>query len=327
MALKDRLSHNLKNAPEKGDELGYTNRYQKGSKRVITQDGNFNVLRIGERKLLYHELLTMSWFKFFLFIVGFYSVVNLVFATIYILVDFDGIGMTSDFQVHNMFLVALFFSAQTLTTVGYGSLYPLSPTVSGVAASEALVGLMGFAIFTGLMYGRFSKTPHSIRFSKHALISPYKNGSGLMFRAANERNHNLTELEVNVTLALVVNENGKQSRKYYPLNIDNNKIIYFPLNWTMVHPIDEKSPLNGFTKDDFTASEAEILVMIKGYNETSGQDVHARYSYTHEELNWGTKFKIPYYFREDGITVFELDKIDEFESAPIAIATQEVQST
>ena len=95
----------------------------------------------------------------------------------------------------------------------------------------------------------------------------------------------------------------------------------------MVHPIDEKSPLYGFTKDDFTASEAEILVMIKGYNETSGQDVHARYSYTHEELNWGTKFKIPYYFREDGITVFELDKIDEFESAPIAITTQEVQST
>ena len=312
MALKEKLNRNLNPNADKADELGYTNKYEKGNKRILSHDGNFNVRRIGERKLVFHELLTMSWLKFALFIVAFYSIVNLVFALIYLTVDYNGIGMTSDYEVHNRFFVALFFSAQTLTTVGYGSLYPLSSTVSFVAASEALVGLMGFAIFTGLMYGRFSKTPHSIRFSKHALISPYKEGFGLMFRAANERNHNLTELSVSVTLAMVINENGKPTRKFFPLTIDNNKIVYFPLNWTMVHPIDDKSPLFGLTKQDVEISEAEVLILVKGYNETSGQDIYARNSYTHQEIIWDAKFDLPYYFSEDGITVFELDKIDNY---------------
>lgn len=313
MALRDRLNNNLKNTPDKADELGYTNKYEKGNQRIISRDGNFNVKRIGEKKLIFHELLTMSWFKFAMFIVAFYTVVNLFFATIFLVVDYNGIGMTSDYEVHNRFLVALFFSAQTLTTVGYGSLYPLSSTVSFVAASEALVGLMGFAIFTGLMYGRFSKTPHSIRFSKHAVIGPYKEGKGIMFRVANERNHNLTELEAKVTAALVITENGKSSRKFFPLKIDNDKIIYFPLNWTLVHYIDENSQLYNMTAADFEACELELLVMIKGYNETSALNIHARNSFTHKEIIWDAKFKLPYYFDANGRTVFELDKIDDFE--------------
>jgi len=270
-----------------------------------------------KKKLVFHELLTMRWWKFALFILAFYSVVNVFFALIFIAADYNGIGMTTDYEVRNRFLVALFFSAQTLTTVGYGSLYPLSATVSGIAAAEALVGLMGFAIFTGLMYGRFSKTPHSIRFSKVALIAPYKEGTALMFRVANERNHHLTELEVKATLAIVVEENGKRSRKFFPLEIDNDKIIYFPLNWTVVHPINEKSPLSGMSRTDIETSDLEVLVMIKGYNETSSQEMHARYSFKQDEIVYGAKFKLPYYFREDGATIFELDKIDLHEPAAI----------
>ena len=134
-----------------------------------------------------------------------------------------------------------------------------------------------------------------------------------MFRIANERNYDLTELEARLLMSIVVNDNGKESRKYQNLEVENSKVTYFPLNWTIVHYVDEKSPLFGLTKDDFAASQVEWLVMIKGYNLSATQVVHARSSYTLGELVWNAKFKIPYQIREDGITLFELDKIDEFE--------------
>lgn len=313
MNLKEMYKARFNNPNNKGEEFGFTNRYEKGSKRIIDKDGGFNVIRVGAKKQIFHELLTMNWWRFALYVVVFYTLMNIFFACIYLLIDFNGIGMTSDYEVHGRFLIALFFSAQTLTTVGYGSLYPLSVEVSFLAATEAVVGLMGFAIFTGLMYGRFAKSPSGIRFSKHALVAPYKDGFGLMFRAANERTHNLTELEVRVLMVVVVYENGVATRRYQQINVDNNKITYFPLNWTMVHPINEKSPLWGMSAQDLKDGEIEILVMINGYNETSSQQVHARYSYSYDEVIWDAKFKIPYFFREDGATVFELDKLDDYE--------------
>ncbi|HUR29908.1 MAG TPA: ion channel [Saprospiraceae bacterium] len=309
------IVQNRFNKPEnKGDEFGFTNQYSSNTKRIINKDGSFNVVRIGEKKSLFHNLITTSWTKFLLTVFTSYIIINLLFAVIYLVIDFDGIGMTSDYEVRNRFLVAYFFSAQTMTTVGYGSLYPLSAIVSTVAASEALIGLMSFAIFTGLMYGRFSKPLHGIRFSKNILYAPHKQGYSLMFRVANERDHHLTELEARVLINVIVGDQGKESRKYQSLQIENNKISYFPLNWTIVHFIDGSSPLYGMTREDFMSSQMEILVMIMGYNETAGQSFQAKSSYTMNELVWNSKFKIPYYFREDGVTVFELDKIDEFES-------------
>lgn len=325
MHLKDKFSKRLSNRQDKTDEFGFTNRIADGAQRIMGQDGQFNVTRVGEKKLIFHELLTMSWSRFILYILAYYAVVNLFFAGLYLLVDYNGIGMTDDYEVRQPFLVAFYFSAQTLTTVGYGSLYPLSTSVSTLAAAEALVGLMGFAIFTGLMYGRFSKTPHSIRFSRKAVVAPYKDSIGIMFRAANERNHHLEELEVKVTLAVVIDVDGKSSRKFYPLPIDNNRITYFPLNWTMVHHINEDSPLYGMQSQDFANASLEMLVMIKGFNETTGQELHARYSYTQNEIEYGAKFTLPYYFKPDGSTIFELNKIDHYESVAMPEAAVSIQ--
>jgi len=305
------------NKPEnKGEEFGFTSQANENTKRIINKDGSFNLIRVGEIKSLFHSLITMSWMRFIVTVFSSYILINILFAGIYLLVDFDGIGMTADYEVKNRFLVAYFFSAQTMTTVGYGSLYPLSVTVSIVATVEALIGLMAFAIVTGLIYGRFSKPSHGIRFSKNILYVPYKEGYALMFRVANERNHNLTELEVRVLMNIIVTDNGKSTRKYQNLIVENNKITYFPLNWTIVHYIDDKSPLFGWMKEDIIASEMEMLVMIQGYNETAAQHIHAKSSYHVNEITWNAKFKIPYYFREDGVTVFELDQIDEFEKIP-----------
>ena len=305
------------NKPEnKGDEFGFTNQYNQNSKRIVNKDGSFNVIRIGEKKSLFHNLVTMNWLKFVWVILSFYLLLNIFFACIYIVIDYNGIGMTSDYEVQNRFLVAFFFSAQTLTTVGYGSLYPLSALVSAVAAIEALTGLMSFAIFTGLMYGRFSKPSPGIRFSKNILMAPYKQGYALMFRIANERDTSLTEMEARILMSVVVNDNGKESRKYQPLQLENDRVVYFPINWTLVHYIDENSPLFGLSEADFVSSQFEWMVMIKGYNLTATQQMHVKSSYTMNEMVWNAKFKLPYHFNDDGITVFELDKIDDFEVLP-----------
>lgn len=305
------------NKPEnKGDEFGFTNQYNAKSKRIVNKDGSFNVIRIGEKKSLFHNLVVMNWAKFAGVVLAFYLLLNIFFAWLYELVDINGIGMTADYAVHNKFLISFFFSAQTLTTVGYGSLYPLTAPVSALAAIEALFGLMSFAIFTGLMYGRFSRPLGGIRFSKNMLMAPHKDGYALMFRIANARDHNLTEMEARVLMSVVVNDKGKETRKYQPIELENSRVNYFPINWTLVHYIDEKSPLLGLTKEDFIASQFEWLVMIKGYNLTATQQIHVKSSYTTNELIWNAKFKQPYYFNEDGITVFELDKIDAFEKLP-----------
>jgi inward rectifier potassium channel len=307
--LKSRL-----NRPEnKGDEFGYTNQANFNSKRVINKNGSFNLVRVGEKKSLFHVLITMQWWKFILVIVGTYMVVNMMFAALYMLVDYAGIGTTKDYQVTNHFLIATYFSAQTLTTVGYGSLYPLTGVISFLSAIESLMGLMIFAIFTGLMYGRFSKPFHGIRFSRNMVYTPYKQHHALMFRVANERNHNLTELEARLLLSVIVEERGRNTRKYQNLELENSRITYFPLNWTLVHIIDEQSPLYGMTREDFESTDLEMMIMIKGYNETAAQSFHAKSSYTPGEIVWNAKFGLPYHFREDGVTVFVLDKIDEIE--------------
>ena len=313
MKFSEILQARLNRPENKGDEFGYTNQADQNSKRVINKNGSFNLVRIGETKSLYHSLVTMPWWQFMLAIAGTYVVVNMLFASVYLLIDFHGIGMTSDYEVINRFLIASFFSVQTLTTVGYGSLYPLSATVSLIASIEALTGLMIFAIFTGLMYGRFSKPYHGIRFSRNMIYTPFRQQNALMFRVANERNHNLTELEARILMSVIVSDNGRSTRKYQVLELENSRITYFPLNWTLVHYIDEKSPLYGMTKTDFEGTDLEMMIMIKGYNETAAQSFHAKSSYTVNEIIWNAKFKVPYHFREDGVTVFELDKIDDYE--------------
>ncbi|MDQ3016903.1 MAG: ion channel [Bacteroidota bacterium] len=313
MTINEIIQQRLNRPENKGDDFGFTNQYGHHNKRIINKDGSFNLIRVGEKKSLFHTLITTTWPRFFLFVFSFYVIINMLFACVYLVTDFDGIGMTADYEVMNRFLIASFFSAQTLTTVGYGSLYPLSSIISTIAAIEALMGLMSFAIFTGLMYGRFSKPRPGIRFSKNMLYAPHKQAYAFMFRVANERNHTLTELEARMLMSIIVLDNGKESRKYQSLQAENNKITNFPLNWTVVHYIDESSPLFGLSMEALQSSQIEMLVTIRGYNESAGQDFQSKSSYTTDEIVWNAKFKIPYFFREDGVTVFELDRIDEYQ--------------
>ena len=207
------------------------------------------------------------------------------------------------------FLNAFFFSAHTLSTVGYGNMWPIGPAANFVAVLESLVGVLGFAIATGLLFGRFSRPSARFGFSKSMLVAPYMGGASLQFRVVNRRSNNIVDLEARVLLMLVEDCNGTPQRRYLPLTLERPSILFFPLTWTIVHPIVEGSPLWGKTAEDLEHAQAEMLIMMKGHDESFGQSVHARFSYRYDEIVWGARFATAFEVEDNGDLRIEVDKV------------------
>ena len=185
---------------------------------------------------------------------------------------------------------------------------------SAVATFEAFLGLLSFAIATGLFYGRFSRPQAFLKFSNHSLVSPYKDGIALMFRMSPYKNTILTEVEVKLTVAMRIQESGKTMNRFYPASLEISKINALPLSWTVVHPIDEKSPLYGLNTDDMKSAGMEILVFLKAFDEVFSNTVVTRTSYVADEIIWGGKFKIMYYPSEDKTTtILDLDRLNDYD--------------
>ena len=295
-------------------------RYHGKTKRVINPDGSFNVVKSGANIHLlntYDQLINMSWVKFLFYSLIAFFTINCVFAIVYMGLGVDQLqGTKSGGHLEN-FWQALFFSTQTFTTVGYGAIAPMSKTVSLVAAFEAMIGLMFFALVTGLLYGRFSRPMSKMRFSKNVLISPYQDINALMFRVANIRNNVLINLEAQVLLTLLEDNQGHFKRTYYRLNLERDNIQWFPLNWTIVHPINEKSPLWGLSPETLAQKHAELLILLKGFDDNYSQVVHTKYSYLFNDVKWGAKFKPAYHIGNEGDIIMDLSKMDDLESAPL----------
>lgn len=286
--------------------------------RFVNKNGTANVEKRGmnflHRISWYHTMIEMSTWRFMVVIISFYIVINLVFALIYVAIGIehlDGIPTTDSDWVK--FGQAYFFSAQTFTTVGYGHISPLGFFTSLLAAAEALMGLLSFAIATGLFFGRFSKPTAFLKFSHNALISPYGDISGLMIRMTPFKNTNFTDAEAKMTLGMSVDENGVKVNKFYSLNLELERINALTLSWTLVHPITEESPLYNFTKEDFINTEGEILVFIKTFDDMFSNTVAARTSYTFDEVVYGAKF-VPMYERstDNSKTILDLDKLNSY---------------
>ncbi|MBD78415.1 MAG: transporter [Crocinitomicaceae bacterium] len=294
---------------------GLGEKYDGKTTRIINPDGTFNVVREGvgsKINNLYHFLLNVSWTQFVLVLIGGYIVANGLFAVLYLIAGIDGLAGVNDLDTTNDFLIAIFFSFQTFTTLGYGGLSPIATDINIIAGFQAMFGFMSFSIATGLLYGRFSKPSARIKYSKNILLAPYENGFALMFRIVNRRDNLLMDMSAKVLLATSRKVNGMYIRSYDQLNLAINKIDFFPLNWTIVHPIDEGSPLYGKSASEVIKLNPQVVVLIKGFDDSFSQEVHSRYSYTLKEIIFNAKFKPAYKVFEDGSTHININDIDAY---------------
>ena len=297
---------------------GLTQQYTGILRRAINKDGTFNVSRHGTGWRDIHPflfLISLPWPWFLALVFAAYLAVNTLFAALYYSL---GPGhLTGGDAPHSLgrFLNAFFFSAHTLTTVGYGNIAPGTISANIFAAIEALIGLLGFALATGILFGRFSRPSARIGFSEHALIAPYEGGTSLQFRIVNRRPNALMEIEATVILMSVEGEPGKQKRTFQALTLERDDVDFLALTWTVVHPIDESSPLSGKTKEDLQQKQAEVIVLIKAFDETFSQSVRARYSYRFDEIAWNAKFTPAFDFDATGNMVLNINKVGSY--APV----------
>lgn len=297
--------------------------------RSVNSDGSFNLTRTGLSFFrlddVYTDLVTMKWRKFIPLVLSFYIFINLVFASVYYIIGVEHLGGVNSVNPIDKFFDAFFFSAQTISTVGYGHISPQGFITSLLAAFESLMGVIVFAVITGLLYGRFSAPKAKILYSDNALIAPYKDGRALMFRIANKRKNQLIEVEMEVVVGMNVSENDVIIRRFFGLKLETKKVNFFPLSWTLVHHINEESPLFNFTASDLEEADAEILTLFKGFDDTYSQIVHARKSYMFDEILWGKRFISIIGQNEDGRTSIALDQINNFQEAelPLQISVTE----
>jgi inward rectifier potassium channel len=292
---------------------GLTQKFTVPLRRAINKDGSFNVHRRGTtwRDVnAYLYLINMTWTGFFSTVVLGYLIVNTLFALLYYALGPNQLQGGADASTNSAhFLNSFFFSAHTLTTVGYGSISPRGTAANIVAALEAMVGLMGFALATGLLYGRVSRPSARIGYSERMVIAPYLDATSLQFRVVNQRVNTLMELEAKVMLMTVEGTPGNMKRDYKVLKLERHNVFFFPLTWTIVHPIDQHSPLYAKTRTDLERLQAEILILIKGFDDTFSQTVHSRYSYRFDEIIWGARFAPAFDVDRQGDIVLEVNKV------------------
>ncbi len=313
----DKQSRPLNNYDETND-LGFGSRVAQESRvRLLNHDGSFNVQRRGVsffRSLpLYHTLLTVSWPVFYAILGVSFLLFNTLFAFSYLLAGDGALRGISEVTFPGRLVDAFFFSVQTSTTIGYGHIFPQSMAANILASLEVMIALLGFALATGLLFARVSRPSAHIIFSRSAIIAPYRGITAFEFRIANERRNELIEVEINVVLSRVEQVGPTRSRRFYSLKLARDGVIFFPLSWTIVHPITPDSPLNGISRDEFLASDPEILILLTGTDETFSQKVHARTSYKGEEVIWGARFADVFDERRDGVMGVDLGKIHDLD--------------
>ncbi len=295
------------------DDLGLGTR--PGPVRSLNKDGTFNVRRVGlpvfRSYELYHSLITMGGFRFLVLLFLGFLITNALFAAVYLGLGMDHFVRTGGNGRLDRMLDAFFFSAQTLTTVGYGHISPNSHLVSAVAALESLLGLLSFALATGMLYGRFSRPHAQMLFSQRGVVAPYRGITAFMFRFVNRRSNQLIEVEATVSLSYLDRESD--IRRFVTLPLERSKINLFPTSWTVVHPIDEASPLFGMKDEDLRKAQAEFIVLIKAFDDTFSQSIYQRTSYTADEIQWGVRFRPMSTLGPDGVMVMDVDLVDTTE--------------
>ena len=264
----------------------------------------------------------MGWGRFLFLISAFFVLVNALFAFAYLACG-PGALVGPGFAGHSAFFSdyfrAYFFSVETFGTIGYGNIAPLGMAANVILTIESFVGLLSAALATGLVFARFSRPNAAIVYSKRALIAPYRGINAFMFRCANERSDQLIEVSVQIMYSRIERRpNGERAREFTSLPLEFDKVTFFALSWTVVHPIDETSPLFNCTQQDLAEREAEFLVLLSGNDDTFAQVVHSRTSYKANEIVWNAKFHSMFIETSDrGTTGMDLSRIHDYDLVEI----------
>jgi inward rectifier potassium channel len=237
-----------------------------------------------------------------------------MFAWAYLLCGLGSLGGQGDLSMGGHWLRAFFFSIETFATIGYGHVFPLGSAANWVVTFESLVSLLAVALMTGIVFARFSRPTAALLFSEVAVVAPYQGATGFMFRITNARSNQLMELEAKVLFSRL----DARGRRYDQLKLERTRVVFFPLSWTIVHPITEESPLWGCTHQDLVEQDAEFLILMSGIDETFAQVVHARSSYKPDEIVFGRKFASIYNpVLDDGTISIDVSRLSETEHAPL----------
>lgn len=293
---------------------GLTQKYTGELLRAINKDGSFNVRRkglVGLAANIYTYLVDTTWPRLLGLVAGLFVAVNCVFALIYVALGPAAIHGDRTIGM-GAFGMDFFFSAQTLTTVGYGAIYPTGTAAHLISTLEVTLGLLGFALVTGLIFARFSRPAGRLVFSDQVIVAPYGNATSLQFRVANQRSSVMAEVEARMLLMTVEpDETGELKRNFVELTLERKGILFLALTWTIVHLIDEASPLWSRSRADLQRMQAELLILIKGYDDAFNQVVHSRYSYRWNEIEWSARFVPAFGLAPEGHMLLDIGKISE----------------
>jgi inward rectifier potassium channel len=300
---------------QNNQDTGFGDKASQMGGRMVNRDGTFNIQRLGipffTRVSSYHSMLTMPRWRFILVIFNAYFIINCFFTLLYWLAGPSGLeGVASEHSFERV-KELFFFSTQTFTTVGYGRVNPVGELTNWIAAIESLIGFLSFAIAAGLLYGRFSRPRSFVRFSEKMLLTNYQGGKALMFRLVGYKDdHILTNVEIKVSARLFSPEGNYQ---FYNLDLERSHVDSLVLNWTIVHPINEKSPFWGLSQEDIQNLQPEVSALLIGFDEVYSSTVMARNSYALNDLFFGYRFA-PMYFRGKSNTKLDLSLLDSVEA-------------
>lgn len=278
-------------------------------RRMINSDGSYNVIKKGSTKGIrdiFKYLVEISWTWFFTILFVGYIIFNLIFSIIYLYFGSENIlGVSPDNGP--IFFQTFFFSIQTFTTVGYGTLAPMGIATQIVAAIEAFVGFMSFSLATGLLYGRFSRPRSKLKFADNFVFSKYEDGYSFKFKLTNLRDVVLQDVEAKIiTMFNKENKEGNMVRTYYELSITLPKIDIMALTWTLVHKIDKESPFWGKTKEEIMKQHPEFLIFVNGFDEIYSERTRARKSYIVDDIIWNKNFATNFKSLENGKLIMDV---------------------
>lgn len=242
---------------------------------------------------------------------------NVLFALAFLLCGPGALAGADLSSESHRFFDAFFFSVQTLATIGYGRITPMGLPANFLVTFEALLGLTGLALVTGLLFARFSRPTARVTFSRMAVVNTHDEIPSLIFRIANERLNQIVEAQVTVVLSRnEVTAEGEKYRTFCDLKLERRRSPVFALTWTIVHPMDEESPLYGVSPEELLESEAELIVSLTGIDDTFSQTIHTRFSYTPQEILWDHGFADILNRTDEGLLMVDFDRLHDVVKLP-----------